>query len=375
MIGPHGTIRVGLIGASTSGGWAMQSHVPALRSLPGFRIQAVATTRESTARETARQLGAVHSYTDAMSLALDTEVDLVTVAVKVPAHREAVRAAIDAGKDVYCEWPLGTDTDQARYLRDLAAAKGIRHIIGLQARSSPVVRQARALIAEGFVGRVLSVRAFSAGFGLGGPLLPANREWAADRANGLSALTVRTAHTLDALQYCVAPITRLSAEVAVATPRPRIVGTNRAVDRTAADQVLVAGLLEGGATFTGQFLLGVEPPQTSLLTVMGTEGTLAIAPDEADGQIQMSSLSLRGSRGNGVPEPLDISPDYVGVPPTVPPGSPYALAHLYAAIQATAIGGPHEPLPTFDDAVRLHTLLDTVETASNTGERQTLLTV
>jgi predicted dehydrogenase len=374
MTGSHGTIRVGLIGASTSGGWAMQSHVPALRGLPGFRIQAVATTRESTARETARQLGAA-PYTDAGSLAHDTEVDLVTVAVKVPAHREAVRAALDAGKDVYCEWPLGTDTDQARHLRDLAVAKGVRHIIGLQARSSPVVRQARALIAGGYVGRVLSVRAFSAGFGLGGPLLPANREWAADRANGLSALTVRTAHTLDALQYCVAPIARLSAEVAVATPRPRIVGTDRAVDRTAADQVLVAGLLDGGASFTGQFLLGVEPPATALLTVMGTEGTLAIAADQADGQIQMSALSLQGSRGTGTAEPLEVSPGYVGVPPTVPAGSPYAVAHLYAGIQATAAGGPHEPVPTFDDAVRLHMLLDTVEAASNTGVRQTLLTV
>jgi predicted dehydrogenase len=368
-------IRVGVVGASNSGGWAMQSHVPALRELPGLTLRAVATTRESSARATAKGLGIDRFHTSARSLALDPEVDLVTVAVKVPAHDEAVRAAVAAGKDIYCEWPLGTDTAQARSLRDLAATQGVRHVIGLQARLSPVVRQARDLIAEGYVGRVLSVRAHSAGLPLGGPQVPEDRKWALDKANGLSALTVRTAHTLDALQHCVTPISRLAAEVVVATPRPRIAGTDRTVEKTAPDQVLVVGLLEGGASFSAAVLLGVEPRLTALLTVMGTDGTLAIVPDEAQGQIQMSPLTLHGSRHGAAVTPLTISPDYVDVPPEVLPGSSYAVAHLYAAIRAAAHGEPHEPLPTFDDAVRLHMLLDTVETASETGQRQTVLAV
>jgi predicted dehydrogenase len=41
--------RVGIVGASLSGGWALQSHVPALLALPGFEIVAVSTTRLSSA--------------------------------------------------------------------------------------------------------------------------------------------------------------------------------------------------------------------------------------------------------------------------------------------------------------------------------------
>lgn len=367
-------LGVGVIGASVSGGWAMESHLPALRSLPTFAVQAVATSKESSARATAQQLGVPRFHTSAQSLASDSAVDLVTVAVKVPAHDQAVRAAIEAGKDVYCEWPLGTDTTQARALRDLAVAKGVRHVIGLQARLSPVVCRARDLIAEGFVGRVLSVQAQSAGIALGGPEVPANREWAMDKANGLSALTVRTGHTLDALQHCVSPISSLAAEVLVATPDPRIAGTDTTVRKTAPDQVLVVGRLEGGASFSAQMLLGVRPPRTALLTVMGTEGTLAIIPESAEGQIQMSSLALHGSRHDSDFAALSVPAEYVKVPADVPAGSPYAVAHLYAAIGTAADGGRHEPLPTFDDAVRLHTLLDTIEAAAESGQRRVVST-
>ena len=38
------------------------------------------------------------------------DIDLVTVATRVPDHRELVLAALAAGKHVYCEWPLGAAT-------------------------------------------------------------------------------------------------------------------------------------------------------------------------------------------------------------------------------------------------------------------------
>ena len=44
------------------------------------------------------------------------EVDLVVVTVKVPHHRELVPSALEAGKHVYCEWPLGNGLAEARKL-------------------------------------------------------------------------------------------------------------------------------------------------------------------------------------------------------------------------------------------------------------------
>lgn len=345
-------LRVGVIGGSVSGGWATQSHIPALRAVDGVELVAVSTSRAESATASAEAFGARHPFASAESLASHPDVDLVTVAVKVPDHYAAVRAAIEAGKAVYCEWPLGINLAQALELRDLAAAAGVTTAIGLQARLTPAVQRLRHLVADGSIGRVLSARAYSAGFGLGGPELPADREWAADAANGLSVLAVRAAHTLDALEFCLGGIARLSAEVRVATPHPVIAGTGRTVVRTAPDQVLVTGTLDGGATFTGQFLLGVHPEATPLLTVWGTEATATLAADTPDGQVQMSALTLDGER--------------IAAPPIgVEEGSAYGVAHLYAALRDGAT------VPDFDDAVHLHRLLESIELASSTGTRVT----
>lgn len=51
-------IRLGLVNASPGSTWAFTAHVPAIASLPGVRISAVATTREVSAAAVARQVGA-----------------------------------------------------------------------------------------------------------------------------------------------------------------------------------------------------------------------------------------------------------------------------------------------------------------------------
>jgi len=59
-------------------------------------------------------------------LARHPDVDLVTVTVKVPDHYRPVMAAIDASKHIYCEWPLGRNTGEAREMLDAAERKGVR---------------------------------------------------------------------------------------------------------------------------------------------------------------------------------------------------------------------------------------------------------
>ena len=82
------------------------------------------------------------------------EVDIVTVTVNVPHHLEFVKAAIEAGKHVYCEWPLGNG---------LAKAKSVLGVVGTQARGSPEIEYVKQLITEGFVGEALSSREAAAG--------------------------------------------------------------------------------------------------------------------------------------------------------------------------------------------------------------------
>jgi predicted dehydrogenase len=304
----------------------------------------------------------------AVTLAADADVALVTVAVKVTEHFKCVTAAVAAGKDVYCEWPLGVNTEQAKILRDHAVLAGVRHIIGLQARQQPVLQQLRQLVHGGRIGRVLAVHVLSAGMGHGAPVLAPNKEWVADARNGLSALTVRGAHTLDAVQFAVGRFAELSAEVAVATPEVAIAGEDRCITKTAPDQVAIQGRLVGGASVSGYFVLGVHATRMPLMTVYGSEGTLEIVPSGPDGQIQMARLSLVETRGAGEQSVL-LCP---GDPPAAD-GVPLAAAAASVSRMYRAIADGHDAdLPDFDEAVRLHELLDVIRLAADTGRRQCL---
>src|SRR3954451_18315911 len=80
-----GKIRVGIVGASASRGFASIAHIPALQALSQFEIAAVCTTRQETAEAAARHYGIPLAFSDPGQLA-NADVDLVTVSVKVPDH-------------------------------------------------------------------------------------------------------------------------------------------------------------------------------------------------------------------------------------------------------------------------------------------------
>ena len=117
-------IRVGIVGASPNRGFASIAHVPALQALLEFEISAVCTTRQDSAEAAARHFGIPLAFSDPEKLASHPDVDLVTVSVKVPDHYRPVMAAIEAGKHVYCEWPLGRDTAEATRMLDAAERRG-----------------------------------------------------------------------------------------------------------------------------------------------------------------------------------------------------------------------------------------------------------
>jgi predicted dehydrogenase len=154
-------MRVGIVGASATRGWARTAHVPAIRSMHDqFRLVAVATRNAETARLAGDEYG-VTAYGDPTDLICDEDVDVILVAVKVPHHAELVTAALQAGKDVYCEWPFGRTSDEASTLAAQARAGGRRVIVGLQGRFAPQIAQARRLVADGTLGRITSVIAYT----------------------------------------------------------------------------------------------------------------------------------------------------------------------------------------------------------------------
>ena len=360
-------IRVGIVGANPQRGFASVAHIPALQALPDFEITAVCTTRQESAEATARHLGARLAFADCEKLARHPDVDLVTVSVKVPDHYRPVMAASEAGKHVYCEWPLGRDTTEAVHLCDAANARGIRHTVGLQGQMSPPINYLKDLIAEGYVGRVLSATMVGCAPNWGATI---DRGYQADRANGANLLTITGGHTIDALCHCLGEFRELSAFAVSQRDRIPLAETGEMVTKSVPDQVAVSGIAVNGAVVSFQVRGGMARGTHFLFEIHGEEGDLMLTPTTRN-SMQRQTLVLKGARGAGAAlAELPVPGKYRWVPEGVPTEDPYNVAQLYARLGA-AIRDGNPVTPGFDAAVTRHRLLDMIMRASETGQKQT----
>ena len=359
-----GKVRVGIVGASPNRGFASIAHIPALQALPGLELVAVCTTRQESADATAKHFGIPLAFADPDKLARHPDVDLVTVCVKVPDHYRPVMAAIDAGKHVYCEWPLGRDTDEAIRMLDAAERKGVRHAVGLQGQVSPAISYARDLIAQGHVGRVLSATMIGCAANWGASI---DRAYQADRANGANLLTITGGHQIDALCHCLGEFRELAALVVSQRDRIFVDDIGEIVPKTSPDQLVVNGIAGDGAVVSFQIRGGMARGTEFLFEIHGDEGDLVLAATSR-ASMQRQELKVQGARGAGTPlADMPIPGKYRWVPEAVPEGSAYNVAQLYARL-ADSIRDETPASPGFQAAVTRHRLIDAIVHASDTGE-------
>jgi predicted dehydrogenase len=367
-----GKIRVGIVGASASRGFASIAHLPALRSLPQFEIAAVCTTRQETAEEAARHYGVPLAFSDPETLARHPDVDLITVSVKVPDHYRPVMAAIEAGKHVYCEWPLGRDTEEAIRMLDAAERSGVRHVVGLQGQMSPAINYARDLIAEGYVGRVLTATMIGCAPNWGAAI---DRAYQADRRNGANLLTITGGHQIDALCHCLGEFRELTAFAVSQRDRIPLEGTGELVAKDTPDQLVVNGIVGGenaeGAVVSFQIRGGMTRGTEFLFEIHGDRGDLVLTTTTR-ASMQRQELTVRGAQGAARElAELPVPARYRWVPDSLERDSRYNVAQLYARLaESIRQGAPASP--SFAAAVTRHRLLDAVMRASQTGQKQVL---
>lgn len=358
-------IGVGIIGLTPGRSWAARAHVPALASLAGYEIVGVASSTAETASVAAREMGIPRSYSSAEELAGDPDVDLVVVTVKVPHHRALVDAALDAGKDVYCEWPLGRDLPEAQAMAAAAERATVRTAVGLQARCSPTLRYVRDLILDGYIGDVLSTTIVGSS-GAMGASEPEHLVYLNDRSNGANVLTIPFGHAIDALCWVLGDVREVSATLATRRRTYTILETGEERTRDIADQIAVTGTLESGTVVAAHYRGGSSQGTNFRWEINGTDGDLVITAES--GQVQATELTLHGGRGT------DIGLQVMAVPEayrTTTPDLPERAVNVAEAYVRFA-GAESDQIPDFDDAVRLHRLLDSIERSAASGERVTL---
>src|SRR5207253_69690 len=160
---------------------------------------ALSSQSAESARAAGEAFGVGKVFSDHEQLVTQPDIDVVTVTVKVPHHRELVSAALAAGKAVYCEWPLGRDVDDARAMAVLAAEQRVHTVVGLQARQAPAIEFVQELISDGYVGEVLSTT--MVGVAVPGDVVVEANAYMLDKTNGANVLTVAVGHSLDTLNF------------------------------------------------------------------------------------------------------------------------------------------------------------------------------
>jgi predicted dehydrogenase len=160
VLGANDRISVGVIGAGSRGRFDMEE----IARCAGLNAAATAVcdvyrpNLESAVLWSSRAFGAVPRQTaDYRELLSWKEVDAVVIATPDFGHATILKAAIEAGKDVYCEKPFATDFAKAKaaYLAIERSGRVVQ--VGTQRRSDPHHMAAAKFVRSGGLGRVTRV--------------------------------------------------------------------------------------------------------------------------------------------------------------------------------------------------------------------------
>jgi predicted dehydrogenase len=351
-------LRVGIVGADTQAGWAKVSHIPAINGLPFLKLAAVTTRDEQRAREAAEAFGADNWFFDPFAMIRDGGIDLITVAVKVPAHRELVLAALDAGKALYCEAPLGRTVAE---VEEMASAVGSLHAaVGLQGRLNPAVRRAVQLIRSGGIGRPLNARIVSTAPGIG-PELPSTLDYLNKTSSGANLLTIAAGHTLDLVEAVLGEIIEVDARTETLWPVVKLTDIGMESLRETPDHIDVLGKTRSAAVFTAHMSSGLGPEDARFsFEIRGSEGWLSLSGGHPYG-FQAGDLSLTSNVAFDRPEDAAVSGGLRGAAINV--GEVYA--HLVRDVHAGTYS-----TPGFKHALHNARLIEAVRCAAERGERQ-----
>ena len=342
--------------------------------LAGATVRGVVASSPQRAREVAQAWDVPRAYRDIEEVVADPQVQVVHVCTPNHLHRAMAQAALQAGKHVICEKPLATTLEDAQALAALAASTGLVATVPFVYRYHPVVREARARIAQGELG---PLRLIHGSYLQDWLLDPASNNWRVDPALGGASRVFADigSHWCDLVEW---------------------VGGERFVEVSAAFATVIA---ERGATtgqsFTTPAASGAMQPVSSedvamamLRTAAGTLASLTVSQVSA-GRHNRLWFEIDGARASVAFNQEDSERLWIGRPDqreeifvrgpgagsseqrrlsALPAGHAQGYGDCFEAFVAdthAAIEGERpEGLPTFEDGLRSALIVDRVITSA-----------
>lgn len=308
----------------------------------GDDVTVVCDVVEEVARETAERVGAEWTA-DWRTVVGDDRLDAVVVSTVNRHLAEISVAALDAGRHVLCEKPLGRSRDEATQIRDAALRSGRVLKTGFNHRHHPAIAQAHALLEAGAVGPVHAVRG---AYGHGGR--PGyESEWRADpELAGGGELLDQGVHLIDLCRWFAGEVVEVAGAVATSYwPIAPLEDNAFALLHTA--DGAVASLHTSWTQWRNLFRF----------EVFGTDGYLVV---EGLGGSYGTERLVHGVRREQGGRPDERSWDY--------PDHDVSWAAEWAELRA-AIAEGREPLGSGEDGYRAACVIDAIYESAAAGSR------
>lgn len=251
---------------------------PAFQLAEGSELVAVMRRDGAAARDWADRHGVARSYDDVDALLADDEVDAVYVATPPDTHHDLTLRAAASGRPVYVEKPMARTAVEGRSMVDACEWAGVPLHVAYYRRALPRTAVLEALLADGAVGRPLTVNV----------RLARPRPAAVDgrlpwrlqpEVSGGGLFVDLASHTLDLLDHLLGPVVAVSGRTSRTSDGPA-----GAEDVVVAELELASGVL-GAGSWSFDSDVAVDEVE-----VCGTTGNLRFACFD-DGPVRLSTPS------------------------------------------------------------------------------------
>ena len=249
------TLRWGVLGAAKI---AREKVVPAMQQAPNCDVIAIASRSLDTARSAADSLGLRRAYGSYEELLDDAEIDAVYIPLPNHLHVPWSIRALEAGKHVLCEKPIGLDAAEARQLADAASRyPRLKIMEAFMYRHHPQWRKAKELVDSGRIGELRAIHSTFAYYNDD----PANVRNQADIGGGA---------LMDIGCYCIS-----LARFLFDREPERAAGTMK-LHPTFGTDVLTSGVLDFGDAGASTLVCATRLAPHQHVDVFGTTGKIAI---------------------------------------------------------------------------------------------------
>jgi predicted dehydrogenase len=361
-------LRIAICGT----GFIGRVHARSAR-LAGAEVVAVAASSLASAREAASDLQVEQVFATSEELVEAPGIDVVHLCTPNHLHEPLALKALAAGKHVVCEKPVAFDGAGATRIGEAAAAAGRVVTVPFVYRYHPMVREARARVAAGELGRL---RLLHGSYQQDWLLTPDDTNWRVDGALGgpSRAFADIGSHWCDLVEFAAGHrITRLLARLTTAVPERAVAGPTShtatfspagpgAEHRSVATEDVATVLFETDGGAVGTLLVSQISPGRKNRLWFELDGEAAAVVFDQE-QPEMLWIGRRDGATVLPRDPAQLAPDAARLA-TLPAGHAQGyndcfdlfVADTYAAIRGDAPTG----LPAIGDGVRAATITDAV---------------